>query len=190
MRRLAPRSAPIAAPLAALLLMVSLTPQAASAAGGNDWNPPKPSETTRTCKGNRVWDEDKKRCVRPRKSSLNQQQLMEAARELAYAERHEDAQAVLEAMTDQNDTMVLTYWGFTHRKLGNKQQAQHFYDRALMQDPGNILARSYMGQGYVEQGKLGLALAQWKEIRGRGGSGSWAEASLRKALETGASYSY
>ncbi|NSY36818.1 tetratricopeptide repeat protein [Leisingera sp. ANG59] len=165
-------------------------PVAALAASGNDWNPPKPTETTKTCKGKRVWDDEKKRCVRPRKSSLDQEGLLDATRELAYAGRQKDAQAVLSAMADQGDSMVLTYWGFTHRKLGNLELAQTFYDQALAQDPDNILARSYMGQGFVEQGKYSAALAQWKEIRARGGNGSWAEASLRSALETGTSYSY
>ncbi|WP_323776433.1 tetratricopeptide repeat protein [Leisingera sp.] len=172
-------------------LAAALTlPITAHAAGGNDWNPPKPSETTKTCKGKRVWDANKKRCVRPRKSSLNQQGLMDAARELAYAGRQQDAQSVLRAMPDQQDSLVLTYWGFTHRKLGNLELAQTYYDRALKRNPDNILARSYMGQGLVEQGKYGAALIQWKEIKARGGDGSWAEASLRNALETGASYNY
>lgn len=174
-----------------LALAAALTlPVAALAASGNSWNPPKPTETTKTCKGKRVWDETKKRCVRPRKSSLNQDQLLGAARELAYAGRQQDAQAVLSAMADQQDSLVLTYWGFTHRKLGNLEQAQAYYDQALARDPDNILARSYMGQGLVQQGKYGAALIQWKEIRARGGDGTWAEASLRSALETGASYSY
>lgn len=174
-----------------LALAAALTlPVAALAAGGNSWNPPKPTETTKTCKGKRVWDETKKRCLRPRKSSLNQDQLLGAARELAYAGRQQDAQAVLSAMADQQDSLVLTYWGFTHRKLGNLEQAQAYYDQALARDPDNILARSYMGQGLVQQGKYGAALIQWKEIRARGGDGTWAEASLRSALETGASYSY
>lgn len=172
-------------------LAAALTlPMAAFAASGNDWNPPKPSETTKTCKGKRVWDDQKKRCVRPRKSSLNQEGLLGAARELAYAGRQEDAQAVLSAMADQQDSLVLTYWGFTHRKLGNLDLAQAYYDRALAQDPDNILARSYLGQGLVEQGKYGAALVQWKEIRARGGDGTWAEASLREALETGVTRSY
>ena len=172
-------------------LAAALTlPMAAFAASGNDWNPPKPSETTKTCKGKRVWDDQKKRCVRPRKSSLNQEGLLGAARELAYAGRQEDAQAVLSAMADQQDSLVLTYWGFTHRKLGNLDLAQAYYDRALAQDPDNFLARSYMGQGLVEQGKYGAALVQWKEIRARGGDGTWAEASLREALETGVTRSY
>ncbi|UWQ60043.1 tetratricopeptide repeat protein [Leisingera caerulea] len=174
-----------------LALAAALTlPVAALAASGNDWNPPKPTETTKTCKGKRVWDEQKKRCVRPRKSSLNQEQLLGAARELAYAGRQEDAQAVLSAMADQQESLVLTYWGFTHRKLGDLELAQAYYDQALARDPDNILARSYMGQGLVQQGKHGAALIQWKEIRARGGDGTWAEASLRSALETGASYSY
>ena len=174
-----------------LALAAALTlPVAALAASGNDWNPPKPTETTKTCKGKRVWDEQKKRCVRPRKSSLNQEQLLGAARELAYAGRQEDAQAVLSAMADQQDSVVLTYWGFTHRKLGNSELAQDYYDQALARDPDNILARSYMGQGLVEQGNFGAALIQWKEIKSRGGDGTWAEASLRSALETGASHSY
>ncbi|MCF6431322.1 tetratricopeptide repeat protein [Leisingera sp. MMG026] len=172
-------------------LAAALTlPMTAYAAGGNDWNPPKPSETTKTCKGKRIWDPNKKRCVRPKKSSLNQQDLLNAARELAYAGRQQDAQAVLSAAPDQQDTLVLTYWGFTHRKLGNLELAQAYYDQALEQDPDNILARSYMGQGLVKQGKYGAALIQWKEIKARGGDGTWAEASLRNALETGATYSY
>lgn len=174
-----------------IALAAALTlPVAALAASGNDWNPPKPTETTKTCKGKRIWDETKKRCVRPRKSSLDQQGLLDAARELAYAGRQQDAQAVLRAMADQQASMVLTYWGFTHRKLGNLKLAQAYYEQALAQDPDNILTRSYMGQGFVEQGKYGAALTQWKEIRARGGDGSWAEASLRSALETGTSHSY
>ncbi|MCB4455550.1 tetratricopeptide repeat protein [Leisingera sp. McT4-56] len=173
----------------ALAAALSL-PVTGFAASGNDWNPPKPTETTKICKGKRVWDDDKKRCVRPRKSSLNQQGLLEAARELAYAGRQQDAQAVLSAMADQKDTMVLTYWGFTHRRLGNQELAQSFYDQALVQDPDNVLARSYMGQAFVEQGKYGAAKAQLKEIKARGGAGSWAEASLRSALRTGKTYDH
>ncbi|MFW8636873.1 tetratricopeptide repeat protein [Cribrihabitans pelagius] len=178
------------APVLPLLLSLAVASPAAFAASGNDWSPPKPTETTRVCKGKKVWDAKKKRCVRPRQSSLNQQQLLGAARELAYAGRIEDAQAVLSAMADQQDSLVLTYWGFTHRKLGNSAEARAAYDQALLRDPDNLLARSYMGQGLVEQGKSGAALLQWQQIRARGGSGSWAEVSLRKALETGASYGY
>ena len=71
----------------------------------------------------------------------------------------EDAQAVLAAHPDQTDSRVLTYWGFTHRKLGNRALSQAYYDQAIAADPDNLLARSYMGQGFVEEGQFGLALA-------------------------------
>ena len=159
--------------------------------GGTTWtNPPKPTETTKECKGVRVWDEKKKRCVKPKNSSLDADTLYGAVRELAYAGRYDDAQGVLSAMADQSDDRVLTYWGFTHRKLGQIELANAYYDKAIATNPDNILARSYMGQGFVEQGKLDLAIAQWREIKARGGEGSWAEASLREAIRTGTTYSY
>lgn len=159
--------------------------------GGTTWtNPPKPTETTKECKGVRVWDEKKKRCVKPKNSFLDTDTLYGAVRELAYAGRYDDAQGVLSAMTDQSDDRVLTYWGFTHRKLGQIELANAYYDKAIATNPDNILARSYMGQGFVEQGKLDLAIAQWREIKARGGEGSWAEVSLREAIRTGTTYSY
>ncbi|MCD9147637.1 tetratricopeptide repeat protein [Pseudophaeobacter flagellatus] len=165
-------------------------PLPAFAAGGNTWSPPTPTETTKTCKGKRVWDEEKGRCVRPKESSLNQDELFDALRELAYAGRNTDAQAVLAAMQDQTAARVLTYWGFTHRKLGNRSLANAYYEQAIAQNPDNLLARSYMGQGYVEEGQFGLALAQWQEIRARGGRDTWPETALRQALETGATTNY
>ena len=115
---------------------------------------------------------------------------MEAVRELAYAGRNQDAQGVLEAMPDQDTDLVLTYWGFTHRKLGNLELARVFYEDAISQNPGNLLARSYMGQGFVTEGKTEDAIAQWREIKARGGEGTWAEVSLRDAIRTGLTYNY
>ncbi len=159
--------------------------------GGTTWtNPPKPTQTTKTCKGIKVWDEKKKRCVKPKQSSLDTDTLYGAVRELAYDGRYQDAQGVLRAMSDQNDDRVLTYWGFTHRKLGQTALANAYYQKALAVNPDNILARSYMGQGYVAEGKTELAIYQWKEIKARGGEGSWAEVSLRKAIKTGLTYNY
>jgi len=111
-------------------------------------------------------------------------------RELAYAGRYLDAQGVLRAMPDQTDDRVLTYWGFTHRKLGNLELANAFYEDAIARNPDNILARSYMGQGFVAEGRVDDAIAQWREIKARGGADSWAEVSLRDAIRTGITYSY
>ena len=64
------------------------------------------------------------------------------------------------------------------------------YARALEQDADNLLARSYMGQGLLEQGDFAGAKRQLDEIRTRGGAGSWAEASLAAAIRTGVTYNY
>lgn len=173
-----------------LFVLAVALPGFALAAGGESSGAPKPTNTTKTCKGVKVWEKAKGRCVNPRNSSLSPDALIGAVRELAYAGRFLDAQGVLKAMPDQRDDLVLTYWGFTHRKLGHPKLANTFYARAISQNPDNHLARSYMGQGLVESGQMAQALAQWKEIRKRGGTDTWAEVSLRTALESGQTYSY
>ncbi len=168
-------------------LLVAL-PGLAFAAGDDSSTPPKPSDT-KNCLFGRIWDAEKKKCVKPEKSSLNQDGLYDTVRELAYAGRLDEAQGVLRIM-DQDDDRVMTYWGFTHRKMGNLTLAQMFYDQAIAANPDNILARSYMAQGYVTQGRTEEAIAQYREIVARGGAGSWAEESLRTALETGITFDY
>lgn len=175
----------------AIFLATALVlPTLGMAAGDNSWGTPKPSQTTKTCKGVKVWDDKKKRCVRPKQSSLDQDQLYQAVRELAYAGRPQDAQGVLAAMADQSDDRVLTYWGFTHRKLGNTNKANAYYTQAIRRNPDNLLARSYYGQGLVATGQTEAAISQWKEIRARGGAGTWPETSLRLALEKGLTFDY
>lgn len=174
----------------ALTLPAVAFPGMSLAAGSDSSEPPKPSEGTKKCWGKRVFDKETGKCVKPEQSSMNADELLESARELAYLERFEDAQAVLAALPDQADSRVLTYWGFTNRKLGRTDLANAYYEQAIAKNPNNILARSYMAQGFVEAGNYAQALAQWKEIRARGGEGTWAEASLRKALETGVTVNY
>ena len=171
-----------------LFLILMILPGFAMAAGGA--TTPTTTETSKDCKGVKVWDKKTKTCVDPQESSLDQDELMEAVRELAYAGRNEDAQGVLRQMQNQNDDLVLTYWGFTNRKLGDLDAANVYYTRAIAQNPDNILARSYMAQGFITQGRVDEAIAQWREIIDRGGEGTWAEASLRQAIRTGVTYNY
>lgn len=176
-----------------LALIVGL-PGISFAAGGNDGGtttkPPATTETTANCKGVKVWDAKTKTCVNPQGTSLDDGTLYRAVRELAYAGRYEDAQGVLRVMADQTDDRVLTYWGFTHRKMGNQALARTYYEQAIYRNPDNILARSYMGQGFVEDGNTDAAIAQWYEIKARNGEGTWAEASLREAIRTGLTHNY
>lgn len=165
-------------------------PMAALAAGSDSFSPPKPTQTTKDCKKGEVWDPAKKKCVAPRESRLSDDVLYGAVREYAYAGQYETAQAILAAMSDQSDDRVLTYWGFTHRKLGNRALGMSFYNKALKTNPDNLLVRSYMGQSFVESGQISFAKAQLREIRARGGQDTWAETALAKAIRSGSTYSY
>lgn len=184
-------------------------PTTGLAAGGASDSSPEQTETTQNCLQDRqwdpeikkyvrfsepvngVWDEDLKRCVRPDKTShLDSDTLYRAVRELAYAGRYGEAIQVLDQMPDQLDDRVLTYRGFTARKLGHLELADMYYEQALTVNPDNILARSYMGQGKLAAGDKVAAVTQLREIQARGGAGTWAEASLRDAIETGTTYNY
>ena len=115
---------------------------------------------------------------------------MNDVRELAYEGYLQAALDVLDTLENPNDSMALTYYGFTHRKAGRVDLGMQYYQTALAANPDNVLARSYMGQGYAEAGEMVLAQAQLTEIRMRGGRGTWAEWSLRQAIATGVGYSY
>ena len=173
-----------------LAALVAALPVATFAVGSDDTSPPVNTDTTKTCTNGTVWNPDTKSCVAPTDSSLNDANLFRAVRELAYFGRLKDAERVLDAMTEQDADGVLTYRGFIARKSGRTDEAYEWYVRALEQNPDNLLARSYLGQGYVEEGRFELARAELSEIRARGGRATWAEFSLRMALRSGQGVSY
>jgi len=154
---------------------------AAFAAGGDG------DATATQCKEGKVYDEASKSCV-DQKSELNDDTIYNAARQFAYAGKYDDALKMLKRAKNQNDTRILTYYGYTNRKLGNVDVAFDYYNRAISADANNLLARSYMGQGFVQQGKLEEARAQLVEIRDRGGKGTYAYDALYEALKSGSTY--
>ncbi len=169
---------------------LGFAPLAALAAGSDDSEPPTPTATTTECTGGQVWDTKTETCVDAQDSRLDDDTRFGAARELAYDGQYDAALRVLTAMSEQGSTRVLTYMGFANRKAGRIEQGMAFYTAALRVDPGNALARSYLGQGLVEQGEIAMAAVQLEQIVMRGGAGTWAEVSLRQAIETGITYSH
>ncbi len=175
--------------LPAIALFVTL-PFAAFAAGSDDSEPPKPTQTTTQCKDGEVWDEAQQKCVPPQYHGLNNDQRFRAVRELAWAGRYDDAMLVLSSMTEGDTDRVLTYRGFILRKSGNLEQGIVAYEAALKVNPGNILTHSYFGQLLVEMNEMDAARAHLAAIRSNGGQGTWAETSLARAIETGTTYTY
>jgi tetratricopeptide (TPR) repeat protein len=173
-----------------LIAALVLAPGLAFAAGGGDDKPPKQTKTTTECAAGTAWDDKTKTCVSLQESRLDDDTLYGAARELAYAGRHLDAITALRAMSNPEEDRVLTYLGFAYRKSGDLDRGMAYYRDALAKNPDNLLARSYMGQALVEMGEITLARAELTEIRRRGGRQSWAEISLRTAIESGQGFSY
>lgn len=157
-------------------------------AGSDSGDTPAATETTTKCKDGKVWDKDKKQCVKPQKSTFNDTQLFEAARELAYAGQYDNAIAVLKVARNQNDPRILNYMGFANRKAGRVDVAMTYYKQAIAADANYLLARSYMGQGLILQGDLDGARTQLVEIRDRGGRDTYAYRALYDALKRGSTY--
>jgi Flp pilus assembly protein TadD len=175
----------------AVFALALALPSAALAVGTDDGtSPPTPTETTQRCAEGQIWDAQTQGCVAPEDARLDDDTRYEAVRELAYAGRYPEALAVLTAMTDQTEGRVLTYLGFVHRRMGEVDSGMAYYRQALAADPDNLLARSYMGQALVEAGDTAAAHAELAEIQARGGSGSWAEIALARAISEGRTFGY
>lgn len=167
-----------------------IAPQLAFAAGSDDTEPPKPTETTLECAKGEVWDEKTKTCIKAEGAALTDDQRFGAVRELAYTGRPDEALMVLATMTEGETPRVLTYQGFLLRQTGRVEEGIAAYERAIAMDSSNILARSYYGQLLVQMDETEAAQLQLAAIRMVGGGGTWAERSLAKAIETGVTYTY
>jgi hypothetical protein len=173
-----------------LAAVLALTPQLSLAAGSDDSEPPKPTETSTQCAKGEVWDEKTGACINAESSSLSDDQRYGAVRELAYAGRPHEALAILATMTEGETPRVLTYQGFLLRQTGQIDEGIAAYERAIALDTTNILARSYYGQLLVQMNEMKLAQLQLAAIRMHGGGGTWAERALSDAISTGVTTTY
>ncbi len=168
------------------IVLLSVLPTGLWAAGSVTTTPPPPPD----CAEGQVRDEDTGTCMDAKDSRLNDAERMRAVRALAYAGRFGHASEVLDALRDQTADLALTYRGFIARREGDHAGARIWYEQALAQNPANHLARSYMAQGWLSEGKDQAARDALSEIRKRGGRGTWAELSLRLALDSGKTTRY
>ena len=147
---------------AAMTLPLATTSYAAGGGGGN---------TTVTCRKGKIWDKQKKKCVLIKKeSNLSDDNLYEAARDLAYNLRYEEAIETLKLASNQNDPRILNYLGYSTRKLGDVEAGLKYYRTALKADPDYTLVREYMGEAFLQLGQVDKAQEQLAEIKSRCGT--------------------
>ena len=79
-----------------------------------------------------------------------------AASELAHAQRYVEAIAILRTLVNDepSDADALSLLGYSLRKTGQLDRAEHYYVRALEVAPNHLGANQYLGEFYVERGDL------------------------------------
>lgn len=102
--------------------------------------------------------------------------------QLADAKDFPAALAMFRTAENQNDPRILTGIGFTTRKLGDVDKGLNYYFAALTIDPNYVQAREYLGEGYLQQGNLTLAIGQLGEIANRCGVTCESDVHLTNAI--------
>ncbi len=166
-------------PVVAVGASVSFTVPAFSAGGGDSSTVTVPS-----CKKGKIWNKKKKKCVKiKRSSSLDDDNLFESARDLAYHGRYQEAIEVLKLAKNQRDPRILNYLGYSTRKLGDIEKGLTYYTAALKVDPDYTLVREYMGEAFLQLGQIDKAKEQLTEIEKRCGVGCREYALLKAEID-------
>lgn len=121
-------------------------------------------------------------CVKASAGILPDDELYEQGRLLAKSGEYDWALEVLATIENQNDPRVLNYTGYSNRKAGRLELGITYYNKALAIDPNFVLAREYLGEGYVAAGRVDLAQLQLGEIKNRCGETCEEYKDLSKAI--------
>ena len=160
-----------------IISITALTPIYVHAAGSSD----TPTSEAAKCEEDQIYDKAMKECVDEEKSSMNDADLLDNGRVLAYANRFDEAIVVLRKI-ENRDAEVLNYLGYATRNAGDVEKGLSYYRAALVLDPDYTLARSYMGQALLNKGDRRGAMLQLDEIEKRVGSDAREYKLLAQAL--------
>jgi tetratricopeptide (TPR) repeat protein len=112
-----------------------------------------------SCGNGRVWSGEDQACVDSHSAALTDQDFYTEARALADEGRYRAALDRLARIKKQEQPRVLNMIGYSTRKLGDIDKGLDYYHRALALDPNYLLAREYLGEGYLQKGDLAAAKA-------------------------------
>ncbi len=121
------------------------------------------------CFCTRPENKGKPRCASRQSGQLSDDQIYQVAYWLAQNGKFEQALAELHKAQNKDDPRILNYIGYATRKLGRVREALGYYRKALAVRPDYTLARAYLGEAFLQQGRSGLAREQLAEIEQRCG---------------------
>ena len=128
---------------------------------GSSADPSRVSPDGRTvCREGMFYNIELKICQRLASVVPDDRTLYKQGRTLALAGDYTDALSVFDAIADKNDAMVLTMMGYATRKLGRLDEGIALYHQALAIEPDNLNTREYLGEGYLDAGRVDLAEAE------------------------------
>lgn len=163
--------------VAALALVTLATPAAAITIPSGPSAEVK-AKCAKYTEGSSKW----KKCIKKYSSGLKDDDLYWAGTVLAVNEDYEGALEVLGLAHNQNDPRILTMTGYSTRKLGRVEEGLALYHKALALDPNLVETREYLGEGYLQLGKLAEAKRELEEIAKRCGTGCESYTALDKAI--------
>ena len=67
---------------------------------------------------------------------------------------------------DKKNADILNYLGYSLRKTGNLEKAEIFYLKGLKLDSGHLGINEYLGELYVQTGRIELAKERLKVLKG------------------------
>jgi tetratricopeptide (TPR) repeat protein len=171
--RLLPR---LVAACAVALVVAFVSPETALAQKGGD-STPKPKVDCSLAK-------NKRNAACAKKSSLSDDELFQAGYWLARGGHYAEAIDFLGHARNADDARILTYLGFSHRKLGAADVAMGYYARALAANPDYTIARAYLGEAHLAAGRVAEARSELGEIARRCGTTCEEYLELQAAIST------
>ncbi len=156
------------------------------AAGGSeilrDPSTPPSTRLKKKCPKGKVYRGKLKKCVVKTSEALTDSELYTAGYRLAKSKQYKEALDTFSLIKNKERAQVLTFIGFSTRKLGKVDEGINFYMKALALDPNYVEAREYLGEGFLQKGEPEKAKEQLAEIEKRCGKKCEEYEDLAKAI--------
>ncbi len=136
----------------------------------------------RACSPGWSWNCRTKKCVKGLSLNLSDDELYLEAVSLIEGGQYTAALKTLWSIGERDNADVLTYIGYSTRKLGNVDGGIVYYKQALALDPDHTRARGYLGEGYLQKGDVTAAKEQLSQIAKRCGTDCRDYAMLEDAI--------